>query len=105
MKDYKPRCGCGKYVGYQADNGTYYGCSDPESPEPYDPTYFCKTCANEEYYKMIMFCELYDGKEFQCSWWIKPEWYMKAIKKSGYVLQKEQGTFMYKLLQDSTKES
>lgn len=90
MKDYKPKCDrCGLYCGYRADNGTYYGCDDPENPEPFDPTYFCKKCARKEYKEMKDFCIKNGQGKISCIWWIKPEWYMKAIKDIGFELKND----------------
>ena len=38
---------CGKFAK-NYDSYTPYGCSNPESPEPYDPTEFCEPCSKKE---------------------------------------------------------
>ena len=37
---------CNKFCKYY-DEWTPFGCSDPESPEPYDPSHICKKCFNK----------------------------------------------------------
>lgn len=35
---------CGKFC-IPFDQRTPFGCPDPEYPEPYDPSYYCESCA------------------------------------------------------------
>ena len=93
MKDNKPRCGCGLYVGYEADNGTYYGCKDPEAPEPLDPYYFCKKCVRKDYKNLKQALIEHGEGKISCPWWLKPDWYMKAIKDAGFTLNQDVHTY------------
>ena len=86
MKDYKPRCSsCGVYCGYNSDNGTIYGCADPEAPEPYDPEYWCKKCAKTEYKKALK-----KGTDMYIYWKV-PNWQAKALKRLGLIKRVEMG--------------
>lgn len=79
MRDERPRCGCGKYVGYRADSYTPYGCADPEAPEPYDPEYLCHTCAFRAYKEWVRrFNEGYRSGD-----WMKSRAEMRAAKACG----------------------
>lgn len=40
---------CGKLASEPFDSETPYGCADPTDPVPYDPTEYCKTCAEKLY--------------------------------------------------------
>lgn len=60
-----------------SDNGIYYGCKDPEWPEPLDPVYFCKDCAKKLYKKALK-----DGQNMYL-YWQMPDWKIKALKKLG----------------------
>lgn len=85
-----PRCSyCNQYVGYDfCDSGTRYGCSDPEEPEPYDPDLFCRPCGRKNY-KETKEKAIKNGEgPWDCYWWIKPIWYLKAIKDAGFILVK-----------------
>lgn len=60
---------CGRFVGYGADSGTYYGSYFDY--EPPDPVYFCKKCVEERLQHpedVITGC-----------WWLKPD-YVRVAK-------------------------
>lgn len=89
----KPRCNkCNKFCAYStSDCGTPYGCNYgyDETPEPLDEQYFCKVCKKEEYDKMIKNKDWQKEGKFNCYWWVKPAWFIKAIKKAGFELKKK----------------
>lgn len=38
------KCGfCGRFC-IPHDDDTPFGCSNPDAPEPYDPTFYCEKC-------------------------------------------------------------
>jgi hypothetical protein len=80
---------CGRFCGWMADNGTYYGTKDYESPEPLDPEYFCKKHAREEYVKIKKWAKKLGANKFTEVWWEKPQWYLKGIKAAGYELKSD----------------
>jgi len=49
------QCGhCYKFCTYEEmDIYIPFGCSDPESPEPYEPTSICAKCSDELYHDFI----------------------------------------------------
>lgn len=81
----KPRCcNCGKYCGYMCDSGTYYGCADYENPEPLDPDFFCKKCARKEYNEVKKeILKTQHGAIFDCSWWLWPNFLLRALKDTN----------------------
>ena len=73
---------CGKFVGYTTgDCGTRYGCADPGDPEPYDPEFWCKKCADKKYIE-----SLEKGKKMYL-YWCMPNWQIRALETLG--LKKE----------------
>lgn len=90
MRDIKPRCiNCSKYCGYWADTGTIYGCADPGDPEPYDPYYWCKVCAEEQENKMINSLLENPNSKIHKPYWIMPHWANNALEKAKWRLSKE----------------
>ncbi len=80
-----PRCSdCNLFCGWAADNGTHFGCNDPEDPEPLDPDYFCSKCAEKEYTMLLTKLKARSEGKIDMPWWIQPSWYDRAIKDSGY---------------------
>lgn len=73
-----------RFIG-PVDNGTRYGCADPESPEPYDPDFFCKPCARKEYQEAIIELQNSEGNTRHKPWWIMPDFYSKAMQECGWV--------------------
>jgi len=103
MIDTKPKCQiCGVYCGYSADSGTTYGCSDYDSPEPFDPDFWCKKCAKKEYKRALV-----EGEKMYV-YWQMPNWQIKALKKLGlkkveHKLVKALSTLHEKELKGETK--
>lgn len=75
-----------KYNGTE-DSGTVYGCADPESPEPYDPDFFCRRCATKEYKRikenLLELIKKGATKSYK-SWWEVPNFYVKAVEEAGW---------------------
>jgi hypothetical protein len=77
----RPRCSvCGRFCSYADDSSIAYGCTNYDSPEPRDPDFYCKKCANEKYSSMVR--ELKQGKKVYI-YWQKPAWFTKALKATG----------------------
>ena len=76
---------CSKFVKYTADTGTYYGCADPEEPEPYDPIFWCEKCAQKEKDKYTT--ELCSSKkdELNKPFWMMPNWAINSMKEAGWI--------------------
>jgi len=70
-------CVCGKFCSWTSDHGTPYGCSDPDSPEPCDPEYFCAECSEKEYKNAL------EQGENMYVYWEKPFWQIKAMTELG----------------------
>lgn len=70
-------CACGKFVSWEADNGTMYGCSSYDPPEPHDPDYWCEECAEKEYQDALK-----KGDQMYI-YWAVPMWQSKALEKLG----------------------
>ena len=66
-------CKCGRFVGWDADSGAYWGSS--QDPEPPDPIYFCKRCAEKLKLEAIQ-----KGYTLNC-YWCKPKWQIEAIDR------------------------
>lgn len=89
MRDYKPRCGCGKYCGYTADCGIPFGCKYTPDPEPLDEEYFCNNCSmveQEKFEKAIL--KNGEGVFSYCYWWQKPSFVFRALKKTGFEMNR-----------------
>jgi hypothetical protein len=73
---------CGKFAKYEEmDSYTPFGCSNPASPEPYDPTFLCGKCSNALYdHCMKIFA---DGSRYGD--WQKSNAERRAAKDSGLV--------------------
>lgn len=97
LRRFNPRCShCGIYAGYGADNGTIYGCADPGAPEPYDPEYFCGKCSIDCKKREKEYFIKHGPGKITCYWWIKPYWYLEAVKEAGFVLV-DDGAHNYEL--------
>lgn len=75
---------CNKYVGYTADSGTRYGCSDPEAPEPFDPDFWCKKCAIKEKDALIKRLSNPELQKDHKPYWIMPNWATEAMIECGW---------------------
>lgn len=89
----KPKCDvCGKYCGWMSDVGIPYGCKYDwdGTPEPLDEERWCKKCANN---KQIKFEEEIikngEGVFRYCNWWQIPSFVSKALKKTGYKMNRK----------------
>ena len=79
---------CGRYARYEElDSYTPFGCSDPEAPEPYDPTIICGKCSQALYeqYKR-QFKEGYRYGD-----WQKSDAERKAAKECGLTWVHDRG--------------
>jgi len=96
MKDYKPRCKCGKYSGYFGDVGIPYGCKYTPDPEPLDEEYFCKKCAKaeqERFEEAIL--KNGEGRFSYCYWWQIPLFVKMALAKTGYSMTRSSDNTHY----------
>jgi hypothetical protein len=85
MYDLKPRCGCGKYSGYNEQVGIPYGCKYTPDPEPLDEEYFCNKCAEKEKNKFKeRILQTKVGEEIKCIWWQRPKFIQQALKETGF---------------------
>ncbi len=71
---------CGLFCKYY-DEYTYYGCSNPEDPEPYDPCHICKKCFPEVKAKWVK--RFKEG--YRCGDWAKSRAETEAAKECGLV--------------------
>jgi len=88
MKDLKPKC-------------IVYGCADPEAPEPYDPEYFCKNCAKKEQKTLEESIKKHGEGEFYNEWWQRPDFVNKALKKTGYEMERKSDNTIFILKKSS----
>jgi hypothetical protein len=71
---------CGKFSKYEdMDSYTPFGCSNPASPEPYDPTVICGDCSEKLYHYYIGRFELGDFKGD----WQKSDAELRAAREFG----------------------
>ena len=71
---------CGKFDSYERmDSYIPFGCSNPASPEPHDPTVLCHKCSDQLYeqYKKAFQHGRYDGD------WQKSRAEIKAASECG----------------------
>jgi len=80
---------CCKIVPWDSDSSTHYGCADPGDPEPYDPEFYCKKCANREYEDFSARLKRLESEnifEDHKPYWQMPNWCLKAMKDNGWVM-------------------
>ncbi len=79
---YQARCGyCNRFVKWNSDSYTPYGCEDPGAPEPYDPVYMCKK-HEEEHYLFMLKGFTSGGRSGD---WYKSRAEIRAAKEAGLV--------------------
>lgn len=83
---------CGKIVPWGADSSTEYGCANPCEPEPYDPVFYCKKCANKKYKEFCDKLKWLEDKgifDYHKPYWIMPLFVISAMKDCGWVMSEK----------------
>lgn len=85
-------CLCSKIVPWDSDSSTQYGCADPGEPEPYDPVFYCKKCAEKEYKDFSSKLKELKEKgvtEIHKPYWQMPLFVLKAMEENGWVISEK----------------
>jgi len=92
MKERNTCNNCSKIVPWDSDSSTAYGCANPSDPEPYDPDFYCKKCAEKEYKRFsekLQSLEKEKILEYHKPYWIMPNFALEAMKDNGWIMSEK----------------
>lgn len=83
---------CSKIVPWDSDSSTAYGCANPCDPEPYDPVFYCKKCAEKGYESFSTRLKILEAEnilEYHKPYWQMPNFIIKAMKDNNWVMSEK----------------